>query len=442
MELPLAFIARTKQILGEDSSRLFEAIEQVPPVSIRCNNKTAEIDFEGINKEEVSWCKNAYYLSSRPSFTADPRFHAGAYYVQEAGSMFLSQIVEKFLQNSEIGIDLCAAPGGKSTLLKQFLPKDSLLISNEIVRTRANILAENLIKWGDENFIVTNNAPSAFSELYSLFDFAVVDAPCSGEGMFRKDPDSILEWSEQNVMTCAARQFDILQDIWPSIKNEGILIYSTCTYNREENEETVRRVCNELDAEILKLDTSPFPGITETEEGYRFFPHLTKGEGFFISILRKKSEEHSKLKIKAPKSIKIVQASTIGFKIKNPENHIFIETDTHFKCYLKKWFELHIYLESKLNCFESGVVLAEKKGKDQIPSHQLAMLKNLEIEKYVDLNYENSISYLKKENLNLYDQKTGYLLVAYKGLPLGWVKNLGSRANNLYPPQWKIKMNI
>lgn len=446
MRFPESFIHNTTQIIGEDIDKLISALSENAPVSVRVNDKAGSVElFKGITTEQIRWCDNGFYLDKRPLFTADPLFHAGAYYVQEASSMFLSQIVKQFLVNCEIGIDLCAAPGGKSTLLKQFLPKDTLLISNEIIRTRAQILAENLIKWGESNFIVTNNDSKAFSELKSLFDFAVVDAPCSGEGMFRKDPNSISEWSEQNVEICVERQRDIIENIWPSIKQDGYLIYSTCTYNTKENEANIRWICEELGACILKADINAFPEITETPEGYRFYPHKTKGEGFFIAILKKTEENLQKVKIKSklPKSTKTIHSDRLKFRL-NKEDYVFIETENQIKAYQKKWLDHHIYLESQLNCFESGILIAEKKGKDIIPSHQLAMSKYIDRDNcdYLELNYEQAISFLKKESLILSAQKIGYLLVGYKGVPLGWVKNLGNRSNNLYPPQWKIKMNL
>lgn len=447
MDLPKLFIERTKEILSKDSELLLSALETSPPISVRMNNKIEfEYLFDNTETRKIDWCEDAYYLAKRPLFTADPLFHAGAYYVQEASSMFLSQVVQKFLQESEIGIDLCAAPGGKSTLLKQFLPNESLLISNEIVRSRALILAENLIKWGEPNIIVTNNDSKAFSDLHSMFDFVVADVPCSGEGMFRKDPNTINEWSIQNVQICSERQKTIIENCWPSLKDDGILIYSTCTYNKEENEDNIEWICQELGASVLKIDTSHFPGISETEYGYRFYPHKITGEGFFISILRKTAENSRKIKIKTKlgKTSKMILSKTLPFKLGEDSSFVYLESDTHIKAYSKKWLEHHLYLENELNCFESGIEIAEKKGKDLIPSHQLAMSKLIDKNNYnyVDLNYEQAISYLRKESINLYDQKIGYLLVGYKGIPIGWVKNLGNRSNNLYPSHWKIKMNI
>ncbi len=289
ISLPKAFIKRTREILGEEYGLFENALNEKPPVSIRVNNKVQYIP----SAERVPWCEDGFYLEERPIFTADPFFHCGVYYVQEASSMFLYQVAGQLFPYAERVLDLCAAPGGKSTLLLQALPKDALLISNEIVYRRYKILVENTIKWGNPNVIVTNNKPEDFKVLSGYFDVVVVDAPCSGEGMFRKNPDAVNEWSEQNVYLCARRQKEILVDAWNTLKTDGILVYSTCTYNREENEKNVRWVCNELNGELLEVDLKGNNQITQTGYGYRFYPHKTRGEGFFIAVLKKKGENRS-----------------------------------------------------------------------------------------------------------------------------------------------------
>ena len=260
---------------------LEKALETKPPTSVRVNDKIAYQP----SSENVAWCKSGYYLDERPLFTADPLFHAGVYYVQEASSMFLEQAVKQYFPMADTVLDLCAAPGGKSTLLSQTLAESSLLVSNEIIRSRAYILAENLIKWGNPNVVVTNNEPKDFAILGGFFDAIVIDAPCSGEGMFRKDAGAVEEWSEYNVTLCAARQTEIVSSVWDALKTDGILVYSTCTFNREENEENVQWICNELGAEVLSIDLQGNSDITKSDFGYRFYPHKTKGEGFFISVL-------------------------------------------------------------------------------------------------------------------------------------------------------------
>lgn len=280
MNLPEAFVNRTKNLLGNEYQELVKALELVPPTSIRANNK---IDYQP-SEEHVTWCESGFYLNERPLFTADPLFHAGVYYVQEASSMFLVQAIKQHFPEAQTVLDLCAAPGGKSTLLSQTLPESSLLVSNEIIRSRAYILAENLIKWGNPNVVVTNNDPKDFDTLSGFFDAIVIDAPCSGEGMFRKDAGAIEEWSEYNVKLCAERQRQIVSSVWDALKTDGILVYSTCTFNREENEENVRWICEELGADLLNIDLHGNEDITVSDFGYRFYPHKTKGEGFFMSV--------------------------------------------------------------------------------------------------------------------------------------------------------------
>ncbi|MDR1585712.1 MAG: RsmB/NOP family class I SAM-dependent RNA methyltransferase, partial [Prevotellaceae bacterium] len=232
MNFPESFVERSKSLLGDEYNVFEAALQTTPPVSVRVNNK---IDMHP-SEELVPWCEKAYYLQERPLFTADPLLHAGAFYVQEASSMFLYQAVKQHFPSAKRTLDLCAAPGGKSTLLLQSLPDDGLLVSNEIIRSRAHILAENITKWGNPNAVVTNNSPADFGKLPGYFDAVVVDAPCSGEGMFRKDADAAGEWSLQLVNLCAERQREIVSSVWKALKPDGILVYSTCTFNREENE--------------------------------------------------------------------------------------------------------------------------------------------------------------------------------------------------------------
>ena len=442
MNLPPIFIERTKAILKEEYPAFENALQQLAPTSIRINDK---MDYMP-SAEKVAWCDKGYYLNERPLFTADPLFHAGVYYVQEASSMFLSQVVEQHFANADTVLDLCAAPGGKSTLLSQYLHRNCLLVSNEIVRNRAYILAENLAKWGNQNTLVTNNDPADFSALNNFFDAVVVDAPCSGEGMFRKDAGAIDEWSLSNVELCAERQKKILTDVWDALKPEGILVYSTCTYNREENEDNVAWMCRELDAELLKVDLNGNENIVESDFGYRFFPHRTKGEGFFIAVVRKNGSAVRSKQIKAElkKGIKFVKQNEMQFQLTSPELYTYINDDNFIRAYQTDRFNEFMFLNNRLRCIESGLLMAEQKGKDFIPAAQLALSKALNTENLAcaDLDYGGAISFLKKESILLPDSKTGYVLVLFQNEALGWVKNLGNRSNNLYPNNWRIRMNL
>ena len=313
MELPASFIDYTRALLGdEEYDKLAVAIQQEPPVSIRLNDGKLKIengkcrivpqagcitDFQlsAFNFEfnQVPWSSEGFYLDERLTFTFDPLFHAGCYYVQEASSMFVEQVLRQYVTGPVKMLDLCAAPGGKSTHARSVLPEGSLLVANEVIRNRSQILAENLTKWGHPDVVVTNNDPADFSALPSFFDVILTDVPCSGEGMFRKDSVAVEEWSPENVEICWQRQRRIIADVWPSLKPGGILIYSTCTYNTKEDEENVRWIQQEFGAESLAVDIREEWNITgnllcgESASVYHFFPHKTKGEGFFLSVLRK-----------------------------------------------------------------------------------------------------------------------------------------------------------
>ena len=443
MNLPESFVSRTKNLLGDEFQELEKALEGPVPTSIRVNDKMDYLPSD----EKVAWCEKGYYLKERPLFTADPLFHAGVYYVQEASSMFLYQAVKQHFANAMTVLDLCAAPGGKSTLLTQALPENSLLVSNEIVRSRAYILAENLIKWGNPNNVVTNNDPKDFKGLPGFFDAVVVDAPCSGEGMFRKDEGAIREWSDYNVTVCAARQREILSSVWDTLKTDGILVYSTCTFNREENEENVQWICNELGAVLLRIDLYGNSDITVTDYGYRFYPHKTKGEGFFLTVLRKNVFIRSSQKNKKDdkKNIKFVTKSYAPtFLLKDVERWVILPEDNLTKAYDKDRLNDYMLIKKQLKIMHSGILLGETKGNDFIPSVNIALSKTRSRENIetVDVDYRTAISFLRKEAITLPDSKKGYVLISFEGQALGWVKNLGNRTNNLYPQEWRIRMKI
>jgi len=443
MTLPEAFKIRTKSILGEDFYQFEKSLEEVPPTSIRVNEK---LEYKP-SSEKVEWCEHGYYLTERPLFTADPFIHAGVYYVQEASSMFLYQAIKQHFSTAKTVLDLCAAPGGKSTLLTQSLPESSLLVSNEIIRSRAYILAENLIKWGNANVVVTNNEPKDFADLPSFFDAVVVDAPCSGEGMFRKDAGAIQEWSEYNVKTCAQRQREILSSMWDTLKTDGILVYSTCTFNREENEENVKWICDELGADVLTINLNGNENITSTDFGYRFYPHKTRGEGFFLSILKKTASapKGKKNKDENKKQVKpLNKNSVLPLLLLNPEKWTIIEEGNITKAYDKIRISDFLLLNKQLKCMHSGIVVGETKGSDFIPSACIALSKNLDKKSVntVEVDYKTAIAFLRKETILLPETSRGYILINYMGQSLGWVKNVGNRCNNMYPTEWRIRMNI
>ena len=472
MELPKEFVDYTSSLFGEERWKNYLAsFDESVPVSVRLNPFKAPLqlprggglfdsnetltenpdnekrylkfsssgEIEGGRITPVPWCRNAYYLSERPNFTLDPLLHAGVYYVQEAGSMFLDEVLRTLsgsLPTGEGGgrgrscaLDLCAAPGGKSTLLRAALPDDCVLYSNEPDRRRANILMENMQKQGHPNVIVTNNYAIDYQKSGLMFDLIVCDVPCSGEGMFRKDHDSIGEWSLQNVMKCAALQRSIIEDIWPCLNEGGILVYSTCTFNLHEDEENVKWICETLGAEIIPIEVREEWNITGSllkgwdKPVYRFIPGTTKGEGLFMAVLKKKEARP----LPPPSPVE-----------REPE----CSKDSLFKGDIYDFIGNNCDRIGSLSTGEDGHPVGTQKGKNIIPAHAEALLINLPKDKYpfAELSKEDALKYLHHEAIVLdADVPKGFVVVTYQGHPLGFVKNIGNRANNLYPQEWKIR---
>ena len=441
MQLPQDFINQMLGLLGEvEWEQLRAALEEKPTVSVRVNDKHSAAT--EMDDAPVPWCNSGRYLNQRPNFTQDPLFHAGAYYVQEASSMFVEQAL-KVCGEPKTVLDLCAAPGGKSTLLRSLLPDDALLVSNDPVRNRANVLAENIIKWGHEGCFVSCNYPKDFQRLGALFDLVLIDAPCSGEGMFRRDNPAIEMWSIGNVEECALRQYEIVSDIWPAVKNGGYIIYSTCTYNVRENEENVIRFCTELGAEPVEVPTCPEWGIKGCLlEGsalpvYHFMPHCTKGEGFFLSVLRKKGESNGTNGFRSKKLRSLPKEYT---ECLQHTDMAITELGNVLHAVRSEHADLIARLQEVLYPLHFGVGLHEAKGRKQVPHHSMAMSRLLTTNAYpiAELTLDEALAYLRHEAIKV-DAPRGYVLVAHQGQPLGFVNNLGSRANNLYPSEWRIR---
>ncbi len=400
------------------------------------------------SEEKVPWCENGRYLKERPSFTADPLFHAGCYYVQEASSMFLEQVLKYSTDLSENlrVLDLCAAPGGKSTLISSLLNKNSLLLANEIIKTRVPVLCDNLSKWGPGNTYVSNNDPKDFKRLEGYFDVIVADAPCSGSGMFRKDPAAINEWSENAVELCSQRQRRILADVYPALKQNGTLIYSTCSYSKQENEEISDWLCEEFDLSPIQIPLESEWGILETLSdrhkcfGYRFYPHKVKGEGFFIAAFRKNQVTASP-HIKRAKENSVNQKSEdlIRRWLKPSEDIRIVNfSDEYFAIPIGHEADLQ-YLQSNLYLKKSGVRIGKIMGKDLVPNHELAisLIAGAELPK-LNLTREQSIAYLKRDELKIESEIRGWALMCFEGHPMGWAKILDNRLNNYFPKEIRI----
>ncbi|MCI6803408.1 MAG: RsmB/NOP family class I SAM-dependent RNA methyltransferase [Prevotellaceae bacterium] len=465
MTLPVDFERTMTHFLGkEEYTQLAEALALPAPTSIRINKQKETISalncqlstlnclLSTVNCQlsPVPWCPDGFYLSERPSFTFDPLFHAGCYYVQEASSMFLSHILKQYVNEPVTALDLCAAPGGKSTLALSELPEGSVLIANEVVRQRANILAENLIKWGNPYCIVTNNYAEDFGAFSDVFDLIICDAPCSGEGMFRKDPASIGEWSLANVDTCWRRQRDIVRNIWHTLKEGGLFIYSTCTYNPLEDEENVEWIAKTLGADVLSCHPLPEWGLTETNT--HFYPHRVKGEGFFVSVLRKTTTDDRQQptgngrhkKVKEGKKGKVTPKIPQELKrwLLENEDFVILEEGDLFRAIPTLHHALYEQVQRNLKVVHAGIELASVKGKNLQPSQSLAMSNclNKEVFPIAEVDEQQAIAYLRTEALQLpANTPKGYVLITYQGHPLGFAKNIGNRANNLYPAEWRIR---
>ncbi len=422
---------------------LLTALDSEAPVSVRRHSYKRSPEFQGA--KPVTWCTNAFYLEERPSFTLDPLFHAGTYYPQEAGSMLLDHVLRQLsLPEKPKVLDLCAAPGGKSTLIASFLENKGLLVANEVIGLRSRILKENLSKWGYSNCIVTNNDPSDFVRLTGYFDVMAVDAPCSGEGMFRKDPAARAEWSPDNVQLCAARQKRILHDSWSCLKEGGYLIYSTCTFNKEENEENARLVEQEFGAERVELSMPDTITPGRDGVGYYGIPGVSETEGFFISVFRKITPESTTKPDKKNRNTGLKQqkdlldlstyAHTEEQTVLNWNEYLFAVPETMEQDY--QW------IQSQLRIVKFGTELGSVARKGIIPSPELALNFSLrKAEKTTDLSKEEALHYLHGDTFSL-SAPQGFQLVAYEKEPLGWIKHLGNRFNNLYPKEWRIKMEI
>ena len=367
--LPVTFIQSIQSVKGFQKEA-FEAVhaaeKQLTSVRINPSKNVSSLDIIN-NASQVYWCEHGFYLPLRPSFTFDPQFHAGMYYVQEASSMFLWHVLNQTVTNptQKKVLDLCAAPGGKTTLLSSFFT-DGLIVSNEVIKSRANILVENVTKWGSENIVVTNNDPSHFKSLENFFDVIVIDAPCSGSGMFRKDKVAISEWSLDNVVLCSHRQQRIVADVLPALKENGVLIYSTCSYSKEENEDMVDWLMTTFELETVCIPFDASWGIVESESeqnrgfGYRFYPDQVEGEGFFIAVLKKtkpspeKKYKEQAIALPVKNDLQILQSF-----ITIPEHFSLFKHDTQIRMLHQLWLQDLKIIAGSLYIKKAGICVGE-----------------------------------------------------------------------------------
>lgn len=450
--IPQAFLNRIGQQFPGSSDAFVKALQNNPVLSVRMNSlKACPVQY--VDYELVPWCANGRYLSEKPVYTLDPLFHAGCYYPQEASSMFIDWLLRNVCnvgENPRV-LDLCGAPGGKSTLLASWLNGKGLLVANEIIKNRAGILLENIVKWGAPNTIVTNNKPSDFAKLHSFFDIMLVDAPCSGEGMFRKDQRAVDEWTEDNARMCAARQQQILSDVWPALKEGGYMIYSTCTFNPAENEENLKWFASEYGAQVLSLNVPEAWGIESVPvadgNGLAFYPHRVKGEGFFVAVLLKTNSSGATLpNIKTErKKINTGVPNEISRFFLPSQPMGFIEDKTGWRALPELLMTDLKIIQQRLHTIHFGVQTGQIVKNNLIPSHELAMSTALDITSFpiIDLPKTEALRFLKGEAIQPPVQsERGYNLITYENAPLGFVKNIGNRLNNLYPLGWRIRMSL
>jgi 16S rRNA C967 or C1407 C5-methylase (RsmB/RsmF family)/NOL1/NOP2/fmu family ribosome biogenesis protein len=439
--LPPDFINSLKHIAGFDEDAFIKAHQKSAPTSIRINpfKKTQlKIELDG----RVPWASDAYYLKERPVFTADPLFHAGCYYVQEASSMFIEHALRQVVNFEEeiFALDLCAAPGGKSTILSSLLNQKSVLIANDVVKNRAEVLAYNLAKWGNCNNVVTNSETASFSKLKGVFDIVVVDAPCSGSGLFRKQEDAAEEWSLDAVNHCAARQRTILEDILPSLKQDGYLFYSTCSYSSSENEEIVKWLMTEHGLEPVPVKTGDW-GIEDTGFGYRFYPYKLAGEGFFCCVLKQTADPGSASFSKKNnfKEATKAESGVISGFVEIDSEHGVINHNGEFKLLNNNTLSFINSFKTELYFKEVGTPLGEIKHEELIPHHFLALSNHLNNAVLsVELTDNEAVKYLKKQPFTISDPSKGLKRFTSKGFGLGWGKNLGTRINNYLPTNLQV----
>ena len=458
MNIKQSFTQYIEEAIGHENALVaFSAFEQRASTAVRYNPFKPAVKMEG---REVPWADHGRILPERPIFTLDPLFHAGAYYVQDSSSMFVGYAFRRMLSHVQLPqgrplrvLDLCAAPGGKTTdlaaSLREALGDRFLLVANEVMKARVGILADNVALWGDPNVIVTSDDPSAFAALAGFFDVIVTDVPCSGEGMFRKDEEAVQQWSEDNVALCEARQRRILADVWPSLREGGLLIYSTCTFNRKENDGNVEWISSELGAEILTSDDSlgGMPGVLKTERGYSLVPGHVEGEGQYCAALRKTgADEFVDAPVRMKKSPRQARVTPIPEGLQKLLNVpvVFRTKGETITAVPENIAQDVARAEDALHVVAAGCAVGIVKGKDLVPDADLALSMMLSDDAFpaVEIDRSAALAFLHRDAQVFPESPRGYLLLKHEGLALGFVKNLGNRCNSLHPQSRRIRMDI
>lgn len=470
MQLKESFRKYLEEAIGPDKARVaFSAFDLPASVSVRLNpSKAGTVPEVSGNSSPVEWSACGRLLAERPVFTLDPAFHQGRYYVQDSSSMFVGELFrcllrEKFVLTRAASaplkvLDLCAAPGGKTTdlaaSLREFCGDNFILVANEVMKQRVQILADNVAIWGDPNVVVTSDDPADFGGLSSFFDLIIADVPCSGEGMFRKDEEAVAQWSEDNVALCQARQRRIIADVWPALAEGGVLIYSTCTFNRYENDGNVEWMTDKLGADPLRLEIDGCESVIRTDYGFSLVPGFVPGEGQYCAAVEKTGATEMLL-CEQPKS-RIMQGR---------DRHRMAEKAPSLPDSLEKLFGIPVSLtvkselliavpeivaeavrslESCLKVMQKGCAVGTLKGRDLVPSADLALCTALAEDAFprAELTEKEALAFLHKDTIYLPDAPKGIVAVCFEGHPLGFVKNLGNRCNNLHPQSRRIRMDI
>ncbi|MBR4871060.1 MAG: rRNA cytosine-C5-methylase [Alistipes sp.] len=446
--LPEEFVRSMREMLGDDAERLFSALDTPAEVSIRVNPaKPAEV-FEG---EAIGWSPNGRYLAERPQFTLDPLMHGGAYYVQEASSQFVAHILRQ--DNLEGGrvLDMCAAPGGKTTVYSSLVGREGLVVANDINRGRTLALSDNVQRWGMGNVVVTCNEPEHIGAFEQWFDVVAVDAPCSGEGMFRKMDEAREEWTPASVEQCVARQRDILAEAWRALRPGGKLIYSTCTFNDREDEGVVRWLVEEYGDEIVaaeRVETEDKWGIVRSDIGpfqcFHFYPHSARGEGFFAAVACK---AEGVTKRRTPKGRRKVFTTLQSKDLAEVSRWVDDAKTMSFRYvgdvvygYNSAVMEDVTQLSESLSVVYSGVAMGQIFKGTLKPEHSLALFvgRNRDVVTEVELSLEDAQNYLRRQDIDAKQFSEGVNVVTYKGVAIGFIKRIGARCNNMYPKDLRI----